>query len=51
MQGIIDLQEPNLGELPSDIISTFMAFQFLKKLWCCVSGRAKQKFGFIKSVD
>ena len=22
-----------------------------KKLWCCVSGRGKQKFDFIKRVD
>ena len=29
----------------------YMAFQFLKKLWYCVGGRVKQKFGFIKRVD
>ena len=29
----------------------YTAFQFLKKLWYCVGGRVKQKFGFIKRVD
>ena len=28
-----------------------MNFYFLKKIWCCVGSRVKQKFAFIKRVD